>query len=182
MTGCHSCKFKAAVDAGEFKDTPWEEVPCSSCDVMSGMGFAVEYDEERVPLEPDKGYGIKDKENFEEEDPVLPLSVMRSVVTGLLTLKSEHRDVVAWRYLGLTYPEIAERQGVTTACVEKRHRRALALWPALKEMFPEKVAKQKRRKKAALPRIGDNRSGTLYIKGGVESEPNASKMRKKGAK
>lgn len=149
MKGCHTCPFKPKVDAGEYKDTPWEEVPCSSCEVMSGVGFSVEYDDERP--EPQSGYGgreqgVKPVGSEPEEEKMLPLDVMRSAMTGLMTLKPELRDVVCWRYLGLTYPEIAERQGVTVACVEKRHRRAMEVWPALKELFPEKVAKRKRRK------------------------------------
>jgi DNA-directed RNA polymerase specialized sigma24 family protein len=145
MKGCHSCKFKQAVDAGEFKNTPWEEVPCSSCDVMTGVGFAVEYDDSRESgdhaVEPPAHCMARGG-----QEKMLPVSVMSQVVTGLMTLKPELRDVVSLRYLGLTYPEIAERQGVTMACVEKRHRRAMELWPALREMFPEKVAKKRRRK------------------------------------
>ena len=76
----------------------------------------------------------------------LPVSVMQELVVGLLKLKPELRDVVAWRFAGIRYSDIALAQGVTQACAEKRHRRALELWPALRALFPRKVAKQGMRK------------------------------------
>jgi len=108
---------------------------------MSGSGFAIEFDEERV-----QGADHDDHGEREPEDR-LPVSVMREVVIGLLKLKPELRDVVAWRFAGIRYSDIALAQGVTQACAEKRHRRALELWPALRALFPRKVAKQGMRKK-----------------------------------
>lgn len=60
----------------------------------------------------------------------------------------ELRDVVAWRFAGVRYADIALAQGVTQACAEKRHRRAMELWPELRSLFPRKVAKQGMRKPA----------------------------------
>lgn len=171
-TGCHRCKFKASVDAGLFKNTPWEKVPCTSCDVMSGMGFSLEYDPEHP--EPQRGpeWWPGDLEEEQEEEPVMmPVDVMSQALTGFMNLKAELRDVVAWRYAGLTYPEIAERQGVTVACVEKRHRRAMEIWPALKEMFPEKVAKQKRRK----PHVKKRSPAADHSRGNSEMAPGQRK-------
>ena len=74
------------------------------------------------------------------------MTVMQEIMVGLLKLKPELRDVVAWRYAGMKYDDIALVQGVTRACVEKRHRRAMELWPALKSLFPRKVGKQLVRK------------------------------------
>ena len=148
MKGCHSCEFKAAVDAGKFRNVAWEQVPCASCKLATG-GFAVEYDEDR--LDPDtQAATAKPEEGLREE---LPVEVMGQFVAGLLSLPSELRDVVAMRYRGMKYDEIAKVQKVTMACVEKRHRRAMELWPALREMFPEKIAKVKRRKKATSLRM-----------------------------
>ncbi len=146
MRGCHSCPHKAAVDAGKFRNTPWEKTPCASCQIALG-GYAIEYDEDRLEETLDasqfRGASLPE-ESVPSQD--LPIEVMREFVNGLLTLPSELRDVVAMRYRGMKYEEIAQVQKVTMACVEKRHRRAFSLFPALREMFPEKVAKQKRRK------------------------------------
>lgn len=152
MKGCHTCEFKAAVDAGKFRDVPWEQVPCASCKLATG-GYAIEYDEDRLEETWDgtraRGVSVPEADELATE---MPVEVMREFVTGLLTLPGELRDVVAMRYRGMKYDEIATEQGVTMACVEKRHRRAMELWPALREMFPEKISKQRRRKKAASPR------------------------------
>jgi hypothetical protein len=149
LKGCHSCPFKAGVDAGVYENTPWEQVPCASCKLAEG-GHSVEYDEER--MEGLEG-GVVDFTMSEPEESDLvdemPVDVMREFVTGLLTLPGELRDVVALRYQGLKYDEIAKIQNVTMSCVEKRHRRAMELWPALRAMFSGKIAKQKKRKMAA---------------------------------
>jgi hypothetical protein len=154
MKGCHSCKFKSAVDAGAFKNTIWENTPCSKCDVMTGMGFSMDYDENRISPElratTPPIFPQEERDHLGEEDKMgesIPMAALREIVVGLLSLPSDLRDVVAWRFTGMTYRDIAADHGVTIACAEKRHRRALELFPALQSMFPEKVAKQKRRKK-----------------------------------
>jgi DNA-directed RNA polymerase specialized sigma24 family protein len=77
---------------------------------------------------------------------MLPTAVITSIIQGLLSLDPELRDLVAWRYQGLTYREIAERQGISTQLAEMRHKRALRDWPALAALFPRKITKQARRK------------------------------------
>ena len=142
MKGCHTCEHAPAIAEGEFAGKRWEDVPCSTCDVMSGAGFALEFDEERA------GGEVAHGDSGEELEERLPVSVMRDVVVGLLKLKPELRDVVAWRFAGVRYADIALAQGVTQACAEKRHRRAMELWPELRSLFPRKVAKQGMRKPA----------------------------------
>ena len=143
LRGCHNCEYAVAIAAGEYEGKQWDKLPCAPCDVMSGSGFAVEFDETRAP-ETSSRCPAGDEREAEDR---LPVSVMREVVVGLLKLKPELRDVVAWRFAGIRYSDIALAQGVTEACAEKRHRRALELWPALRSLFPRKVAKQGMRKK-----------------------------------
>jgi len=111
--------------------------------------MSMEYDDRRMPVEMDDRGAV-------DGAAVLPVDVMQEFVTGLLRLRPELRDVVALRYSGMTYRSIAERQGVTVAAVEKRHRQAMAEWPELKALFPRKIAKQQtrrphRRAKARVP-------------------------------
>jgi len=142
MRGCHNCEHAAAIAAGEYEGKDWKEIPCYACDVLSGSGFVMRFDEE----------SFKDAHHDDHGEPVpedrLPVSVMRQLVVGLLKLRPELRDVVAWRFGGMPYRDIALAQGVTQACAEKRHRRAMELWPALRALFPRKVAKQAVRKPA----------------------------------
>jgi len=148
MKGCHSCEHAAAIAEREYAGRAWEDIPCSSCDVMSGSGFAIEFDEARGDGDFEQGGSEASEEEREEK---LPVSVMQEIVMGLLKLPAELRDVVAWRYSGSKYDDIALLQGVTRACVEKRHRRAMELWPALEALFPRKIAKQAVRKPHARP-------------------------------
>lgn len=76
----------------------------------------------------------------------LPAETLGQFVQGLLSLDPILRDIVAWRYQGLPYKEIACRQGSSIQLAEMRHKRAIRDWPALRALFPEKVAKQSRRK------------------------------------
>jgi hypothetical protein len=95
-------------------------------------------------------------------------------VEGLLKLPPALRDVVAMRYAGMKYARIAEVQGVTMACVEKRHRLAMKQWPVLRELFPVKASKQWRRKP-------HHKSAAFGNKQGVTG-PNCCKtVRKQGA-
>jgi len=143
VKGCHTCEHAAAIAEGKFAGRAWEDVPCSTCDVMSGAGFALEFDEERGSVGSEQSAAGSTHEDLEDR---LPVSVMQEIVVGLLKLRPELRDVVAWRYAGMKYADIALVQGVTQACVEKRHRRAMERWPALRSLFPRKVAKQGMRK------------------------------------
>ena len=79
-------------------------------------------------------------------EDMMPTAVISSAIKGLLSLDPILRDIVAWRYQGLHYKEIAARQGSSTQLAEIRHKRALRDWPALQALFPEKMAKQARRK------------------------------------
>ena len=140
MNGCHACEHAAAIAAREFENMAWEEIPCATCKIMAGADLPKQLEEWRESLSV--------CEEFPEEEPeeVLPVAVMREAMVGFLSLKPELRDVVAWRYAGMKYDDIGEAQGVSGRCAEGRHRRAMALWPVLRAMFPEKCAKQERRK------------------------------------
>jgi DNA-directed RNA polymerase specialized sigma24 family protein len=104
-------------------------------------------------------------EEYEEEEPRLPLSVMSEAVARLMALAPKTRDVVCWRFAGMRYREIARRMGVTVAAAELRHRRALVQWPALRELFAEKAAKQSRRK--THRRVGGGSSRAEQVVSGL---------------
>lgn len=144
MKGCHNCPVADEISRGVYKNAAWDEVPCSTCKVAEKEGFSLEFDEER--LAGDAGESGKPVPKLYDRT-VLPIDVMRDCVVGLLTLPAGLRDVVAWRFGGMSYQEIADTQGVSMAAVEKRHRRAMALWPGLEALFLEKKVKQKVRKK-----------------------------------
>jgi len=139
MTGCHTCPTSADIANGVYKNAAWSEVPCATCTAADQGGFSLEFDEGRL------------EETAVEERPGdaadhLPIEVMSQILRGLLLLPAGERDVIAMRYNGFHYAAIGKLQGVTTACAEKRHRTALRRWPELRLLFPEKIAKQARRK------------------------------------
>jgi DNA-directed RNA polymerase specialized sigma24 family protein len=87
-------------------------------------------------------------DEVEAEEKSLPVRVMEEMVARLLTLPAELRDVVCWRFAGMEYQEIAKRQRITTAGAEARHRRAMRMFPELRELFIVKTARMKLRQGA----------------------------------
>ncbi len=145
MSGCHKCEHAAAIAAGKYADMDWEQTPCSTCDVMRGADYPFPYDE-------NQSAAVASTPVEEPAEDHLPVTVLRELVFALLRLRPEVRDVVAWRYAGMRYDDIALIQGVTPQCVEKRHRRAMAQWPELEALFVEKMEKRKRRRVGAKRR------------------------------
>jgi hypothetical protein len=170
---CHLCPHQAAIRAGKYRRTAFKRTPCARCDWRERVrlnpsfkderGFGEEASEgERTYVHRShidwRDYSTVDvpfPEEYEQEtDPAVPLSVMSEAMMRLMALPAKSRDVVCWRFAGMRYAEIARRLGVTVAAAELRHRRALVQWPALRELFAEKAAKQLRRKPHARRDMG----------------------------
>jgi DNA-directed RNA polymerase specialized sigma24 family protein len=132
---CHSCPHYEDVMRGVYRTNPWLESPCAKCKLNEIAVHAVPYDDEHPPAG-----ALSFPDDCTDESTLLPTDVLTQFVQGFLSLPPEQRDVVSLRYQGLQYKEIAERQGVTVSCVEKRHRLAMRDWPALESLFPYKVA------------------------------------------
>lgn len=145
---CHTCPHSEAILRGDHDSKPWDEVPCSSCKLGEDTFFSIHFDEEHPPTS-DAPWSFKDVSASGlpkiNSSPLIPADVLSEFVTGLLNLPPELRDIVSWRFQGMQYKEIAERQGTTTQCAEMRHKRAMRDWPVLKSLFPLKTAKRQRR-------------------------------------
>ena len=134
---CHACTHSEAILRGDYDSKPWNELPCATCKLRDDTRFSIPLDEEHPPA----AAVVHPTSHIQPStSPLLPADVLSQFVTGLMNLPPEQRDVISWRYQGLQYKEIAERQGVTPQCVEKRHRLAMRDWPALESLFPFKVA------------------------------------------
>jgi DNA-directed RNA polymerase specialized sigma24 family protein len=145
---CHSCPHAEDILRGDYDSTPWDEMPCADCTLYAVSKRFIPLDEENPP--PEAVYTFHGEELDEpeevEEPLMLPADAIEQFLRRFYFLPPEQRDVISWRYQGLQYKEIAARQGVTVSCVEKRHRLAMRDFPALKELFPRKVARQKVRR------------------------------------
>ncbi|VGO19142.1 sigma factor-like helix-turn-helix DNA-binding protein [Pontiella sulfatireligans] len=157
---CHKCPHYDSIQRGDYASKPWKDTPCAKCKMGEDTFYSVPFDEEQpvVAGGGDPGPAMSAYTVAEGRDPgsadrcslpgdtMLPASTLATCLQGLLTLDPELREIVALRFLGLSYREIAERQGTSVQLAEMRHKRALRDWPALESLFPEKVAKQSRRK------------------------------------
>ncbi|MDF7824107.1 sigma factor-like helix-turn-helix DNA-binding protein [Pontiellaceae bacterium B12227] len=157
---CHKCPHYESIQRGDYTSKPWKETPCAKCKLGEDTFFSVPFDEEN----PDRAAGFQPAlSSFSvaggrdpgsaarcslPDDTLLPASTFATCLQGLLTLDPELREIVALRFLGWSYREIAEQQGTSIQLAEMRHKRALRDWPALQALFPEKVAKQSRRRKS----------------------------------
>lgn len=133
---CHTCPHYEDVMRGVYDSSPWRESPCAKCNLNETAPHAVPYDDEHPPA----AAAIDSPDDCTDQPTLLPADVLSQFITGFLSLPPEQRDVISLRYQGLPYKEIAQRQGVTTQCAEKRHRLAMRDWPVLKSLFPFKVA------------------------------------------
>ena len=149
---CHRCEHREAVRAGKYARVAFQDTPCAKCELKENSEFTMAYDEERETAKSVTGgqWTLDETQNPDagsEDEERLPISVMREIVAALLTMPTEIRDAVCWRYAGFKYQDVAKVQNVTMAAVEVRHTRALRRWPVLQALFPAKVARQARRRR-----------------------------------
>ena len=137
---CHKCEHREAIQKRTLARVPFEETPCFKCELKEYSEFTLEYDPKRETA------AQKPEFIFEEPEERLPISVMREAMVEFLRMPPEIRDVVCWRFAGMSFRDIAVLQGITVAGAEVRLWRAMKKWPALTALFGEKAAKQSRRK------------------------------------
>ena len=147
---CHKCPHHESIQRGDYISRPWKESPCAKCKLGEDTFYSVPFDEEHPPesiagVPPAQSHGHPSMPSLSTVVNI-PSDVMAQFIQGILFLDPILRDIVAWRYQGLTYKEIARQQGTSTQLAEMRHKRALRDWPALQSLFPEKVAKRSRRR------------------------------------
>jgi hypothetical protein len=147
---CHKCKHREDLEAGKYAKTRFRRTPCGKCELREISIRTMEVDLDRPIYDPGKGgpsQPVYDVDPFAEEavETKMSVGVMEELVARLLSLPRELRDVVCWRFTGLTYPKIARKQRITTAGAEARHKRAMRLFPELRELFIAKTARKKMR-------------------------------------
>jgi hypothetical protein len=152
---CHRCEHRAAVEAGKYARMPFRQTPCAQCELRESSLLTMQVEVDRPVYVPGLGEKGADKmvpftEELETVEGKLPVGLMAELVNRLLALPEGVRDVVCWRFTGVPYPEIARRQGLTTAGAEMRHKRALRMFPELRHLFARKMAKQKTRRRPAV--------------------------------
>ncbi len=152
---CHRCQHREALEAGKYAGVPFRRTPCAKCELKEVSLRTMEVDPERPVFVP-RREGLPEStcrvepfpDEAEVEDKSMPVRVMEELVTRLLTLPAELRDVVCWRFAGMEYQEIAKRQKITTAGAEARHRRAMRMFPELSQLFILKTTRMKLRQEA----------------------------------
>ena len=143
---CHKCPDRKAVAAGQYSAVSFAESPCGRCALVESSAGTREYKDQIAINASNK----EDPSVKEEQTPVnehlVPESVVLSLVSGILSLPPETLTVLALRWQGRKYREIAKMQGISTAGVELCHKRAMKRWPMLGHLFPRKLSKQGRRR------------------------------------
>ena len=141
MMQCHQCPHSKAVAAGRYRRVPFEETPCAKCELEENPVFNRSLDD-KLP----GGLHVEDipaPAESQSEDTMVPMSVLTDAIALLLSLPATARDVVCWRWCGVSYPVIGRHLGITASAVEKRHRGLMRRRPALRALFAVKASKQK---------------------------------------
>jgi len=156
---CDKCEHAKDVQAGKYAKTAFGRTPCAKCELRENSSRTMQFDEDRPATGPEM---VCEMNPFEEESDVkedkLPVSVLTDLLVRLMALPRELRDIVCWRFVGLTYPEIGKKHRVTSAGAEARHRRAMRMFPELRQLFIVKTAKRKMRHSTA-GRVKETLSG-----------------------
>jgi hypothetical protein len=134
------------VQAGAFKDTPWERVPCSRCDLIEDSSQVLEYDDQRTGSKEQSASGGNE---VTEGVNLMPLSVLAHALRMVFSQSEDAFLILKMRREGRAYKEIAARLGVSVSAVELRHRRILAAQPLLAKLFPAKTRRAACRKRRA---------------------------------
>lgn len=140
---CHSCPHSKSILRGEFDSKSWDELPCSTCKLGEDTFFSIPLDPDRPPVSADDPTVERAKTSVPLAE-TMPVAVFADFVEALMSLPPEQRDVVAWRFQGLRYQDIAKRHGTSIQLAEMRHKIAMRDFPILLELFPEKTAKRQR--------------------------------------
>ncbi|QHI70482.1 RNA polymerase sigma factor [Tichowtungia aerotolerans] len=140
---CHSCQYSEAILRGDYDGVPWGAMPCATCKLGEDTFYSVYLDTDR-PLEPIEHPAFERTKSTVPLAEEMPVEVLSKFVEALMELPPEQRDVVAWRFQGLRYKDIAERQGTSTQLADMRHKMAMRDFPILRALFPEKAAKRQR--------------------------------------
>lgn len=151
---CHHCEHQESVAAGKYSGVAWENTPCGRCQYEDrDSRYTIEYDAERDGgvYQPVADAGGKDN---------LPMAVMVDAVSMMVDMPMVALRIVRGRLAKQTYVEIGEELGISAARVETLHQRAMERWPALRALFPVKMARARRREgeleriRAGLPKSG----------------------------
>lgn len=192
---CHRCPNRMKIENGEFAQVAYSDTPCAKCELKENSELTMEYIpdmESRIQNPPsyakayasdataDKTAGMvvgmgnagPQTSDFRPRtnEELLPLSVMNELVVRLMSMPTEIRDVVCWRFTGMSFVDIAAVQGVTMAGAEARLWRALKKWPELRALFATKLARHGRRKPVSgRPKAEGSRRRKQVLRG-VEIE------------
>jgi hypothetical protein len=155
MTECHKCEHREKVEAGRYAKTPFKRTPCGKCELKEVSLRTMEVDLNRPAFVP--GADGPKEPTYEMEfciepegEEKLPVGILEELVARLLSLPRDLRDVVCWRFVGMEYKEIAWRQQITASGAERRHERAMRLFPELRELFLLKTVRRRMREEATV--------------------------------
>ena len=173
---CHRCPNRMKIENGEFAQVAYSYTPCAKCELKENSELTMEYipDMESGIENPVVGMGNAGPQTSDcrprTNEELLPLSVMNELVVRLMSMPTEIRDVVCWRFTGMSFVDIAAVQGVTMAGAEARLWRALKKWPELRALFATKLARHGRRKPVSgRPKAAGSRRRKQVLRG-VEIE------------
>jgi len=153
---CSKCKHQ-----GKFKGRDWANTPCSKCRLGDRESHAKVYSEEingeeepreDVYFDPkSEGEPSYDEHPWgpqvaEEDDPLIPLSVLGTAMALWMSLTSGVRKMIQLRMCGKKLDQIATHLGCTRQAVDIAIKRALEKRPELSALITKNVPKKRLRR------------------------------------
>ena len=144
---CHKCEWSAMIKQWEHEGVKFEDTPCAKCSLEERSCGTLPYNDARGDETARRHCVAAGGPDPEAGMELMPVKVLAEAVRLLMSLPRDALEVVRLRYGGMPYAEIAELMGKSVDAVEKRHLRVLEKNPALGELFPRKVRKQRARQR-----------------------------------
>ena len=138
---CHKCRITAEIEAGIWKDTPFEETACAQCQLADDSRGTMAYreadpanaawdhspdDETLEAAQLADGQSSAPFEHLDPGDPSVPLSVLADAMSLWMSLSLPARKVFQMRMQKLPYSAIGERLGCSRQAAEKLVAQAIA--------------------------------------------------------
>lgn len=123
---CHRCPNAEDVRLGKYRDTPFEQTPCSTCELRESSAHTLDADPNRIEQPPAVPTA---------EEPRLPLSVLTRAMQDFLALPAPVVEIIRQRSAGRSLKAIGRRQGLSPTAVDARLRRAVRKVPHLQAML-----------------------------------------------
>ena len=187
MSECHKCRTATEIEEGTWKDVPFDQTPCASCQLSSDSFGTLPYIEacaanssqdqnpddedwkdELADAQSPMPFASIDREN--QDDPSVPLSALVDAMQLWMRLSLPARKTFQLRMVNVPYSEIGKRLGFSRQMAEKLVAKAIAEDGRLQNLLPAKKGRSE-------PSLSTTRNLAMADKGRVSGQSSEKRQK-----